>query len=760
MELKNAVNLLNQVKRAGVKHPLADELVRELRTYIKQAKMEKKSFLDSLHMSDEYAKQVFAYWATAALVKLKASGVQSLQNINLIEPNIGEIANDFGKRALRGKASGGQSVRSLRKRNQEVSEPASNHGKIIEKLWEKLGSSFKQEVKEATAKFEAIYAGTTESPVSALGHASNWALALNGHNNYDRDFNKKDPGTKTYAYNKVINSTPTSGSLKENVMAGISEGIIKTLTMKNRWIKTQAEKDSGKQLSMDQEIGTDGNKTLGDLVADPRLRDRIEWNEEARDRLAFLFGNGDFDNDPDTKEYARELLVEFDIFTLDQTKGEDLKRMFLNGEFDDDESVRNKVEDLLIGEYWLEDHLEINDDTESAADQIEEAVNQVAESAVNTAQLPVDLELKKNLQELMALDISIENLKGLALKLQMKDFHWLFDSHLYLEGDWVHSVRNFDGPAMALLQHTIKTHQQPMIAVGLKYLLRPSTFSDVGAGSKMIKIKEFADACMDQKLLKSTLGEQSVSLWYMLCALTASPFSFKAGGKNQYLESGITQWQGRISSQEFWNILCTHATVMSVDESKQVVQKLVDITCPIVPKVIQTKLKKNITKFVSLCIKEGKAINPKSGVPFGVNGANKAKSNSQGSSRGMAAMQKFFGVLASELIRYRFYLDLKVDEAEKSSNPAIPKTLGNDDCDNNVREIMGRIPTDIVTSVKTKMYEDLLAPEWIEEVAEALEKRVALKLNNRKQVSKTTKELFDKLGITEQDEIYKAYVTL
>jgi hypothetical protein len=274
----------------------------------------------------------------------------------------------------------------------------------------------------------------------------------------------------------------------------------------------------------------------------------------------------------------------------------------------------------------------------------------------------------------------------------------------------------------------------------------------------MVKIKEFADACMDQKLLKTTLAEQSVSLWYMLCALTANPFSFKSGGKNKYLESGIAQWQGRVSSQEFWNILCTEAPVMSVQEQKLVVQKLVDITCPIAPKVMQTKLKKNITKFVSLCIRESKKINPKTGVAFGVDGANAAKSNSQGNSRSLVAMQKFFGVLASELIRYRFYLDLKIDEAEKASNPAIPKTLGNEDCDNRVREIMGRIPTDIVTTVKTKMYEDLLAPEWIEEVTEALDKRVALKVNRKKQVSKATKELFSSLGISEQDEMYKAYL--
>ena len=755
MDIKAAVDLLNKVKRSNLDTPITEELAKELYSYIKQAKMNKKSYLDSFHLSDDFAQPIFAYWATAALLKLKASGVEKLQSVNLIEPKPGENALDFGKRVLRG---GGESSRPFGRMRQQDQNPTSSQGKIITKMWENMGPTVKKKIKEATGKFEAIYSKTSQDPEVAIGFASNWALALSGHGNFDREFTSQDPGAQSYAFNKVMAATPNSGKLGADVLEGIKVGVIKTLTMKNRWIKTQEAKETGGVDSLDREIGSEGNKTLMDLIADPSTRENIDWNDEAKDRLALLFGNGDFDNDPEVKEVARELLVDFGIFTLDEVRGQELKRMFLNGEFDDDDTVREQVENLLIGEYWLEDHLEINDDTESAADQIEEAVNQVAQSAANTASLPEDEELKKNLQELMALDISIENLKGLALKLQTGDFHWLFDSHLYLEGDWVHSVRGFDGPAMALLQHTIQTQEQPMIAVGLRYLLKPSTFAKVDAGSKMVKIKEFADSCMDQKLLKSALSEQTVSLWYMLCALTANPISFKANGVSQYLESGIAQWQGQISSQEFWNILCKCAPEMSDTEQQEVVNKLVGITAPIVPNVAQAKLSKNITKIISLCMLEGKKVNPKSGVPFGIAGANKAKSQSLGNSRGIAGMKKFFGVLVSELIRYRFYLDLKIDEAEKVSNPSIPSTLGNTECDNRVRDIMGRIPTDIVTKVKTTMYEDLLAPEWVEEVAEELEKRVALKVNNRKQVSKATRELFSSLGITEEDEIYKAYL--
>ena len=84
--------MLDQIKKSGLENQtkVAQELVKELETYIKSAGMNKRA--DLTLFSGDDLKNLFVYWATASCLKLQEQGEASLQGMTI--PEIGTMKSE------------------------------------------------------------------------------------------------------------------------------------------------------------------------------------------------------------------------------------------------------------------------------------------------------------------------------------------------------------------------------------------------------------------------------------------------------------------------------------------------------------------------------------------------------------------------------------------------------------------------------------------------------------------------------------------
>ena len=84
----------------NIKQTLAKNLLREINTYLKQAKVQKKAFYPTSESNADVFKEIWSYWACASLTKLKSMGVERLDQVEVPTPSKGETAQEYGLRAL------------------------------------------------------------------------------------------------------------------------------------------------------------------------------------------------------------------------------------------------------------------------------------------------------------------------------------------------------------------------------------------------------------------------------------------------------------------------------------------------------------------------------------------------------------------------------------------------------------------------------------------------------------------------------------
>jgi hypothetical protein len=84
---------------------------------------------------------------------------------------------------------------------------------------------------------------------------------------------------------------------------------------------------------------------------------------------------------------------------------------------------------------------------------------------------------------------------------------------------------------------------------------------------------------------------------------------------------------------------------------------------------------------------------------------------------------QMFSIVASELIRYRYYMDLDIEETNATS-PHIPSSLGEKLCDSYVRTLIPQIPSLALNKVKEQMIMEEVIPAEAEKVVADIDKAI------------------------------------
>jgi hypothetical protein len=775
MNIKQATQMLDQIKKSGLhtKTKVAQELVRELEQYIKSAGMKKQADLRLIKEDDKSLLHLFAYWATASLLKLKELGEPSLQSLEIPEPHPGDKAIGFGSQVMRG----------LRRGNP--------YAVMVNDLYEEVNADLKTRIDQTYSRFLRYHkprydVGTTLDDLWFT--ATTWAMSHN-IDVIDRAEEGRTMSKDAYAFPIIQEKTKRSSSVANSVMNAIQNGVFNVMSSEGRFL-TQTQRiefgvvknEEGISRAVGLEVETE-DETFANpgvarqLVETYSQNELNEMTDEELERLKVRLIRGDYDEnlyeklvilnqlvkngnlkaghdyfetlyddfsegrfDGDLKDAYRDILVEVGELTLSTADGLDLLSRFEAGEFDADLQLKEEMKEELIENGWIISNIDSTIEAQEAADMIVETAEERAEAVVDSMNLG-EGELQEVVREEIKLGLEIAELEKLSKLFSDDQFHWMVDSNLYLQDEeWAYAIRYFNEEAMLALQDTIKEHQAPLLPVGLRYVLNSKTFTNL---DKVKAIKEFADNCMDaSKLFLQDTGPFS---WYVECAIYLNGgLTFKVAGNDvtitvDSLSYFIPQWIGTPPDRNKRGFYDLVKMMRTEEERKELARKIDQIVKPIIPEASKMNGSLWVKKLASQADRK-QAVRI---VGKGREGGNR--------------LRAFFGAIASELVRYRFYLDLGVTE---STSPLVPKGLGKADCDNTVRSLMGPIPTSTINEVKEEIYNGQVLTQWGEEVRDALDARVKLKWNKKRTFNNQAKSLFKALGITEDTELYKAFMDL
>ena len=129
---------------------------------------------------------------------------------------------------------------------------------------------------------------------------------------------------------------------------------------------------------------------------------------------------------------------------------------------------------------------------------------------------------------------------------------------------------------------------------------------------------------------------------------------------------------------------------------------------------------------------------------------------SMAGSKALLQQNGWFGVIVSELVRFRYYLDLGMENVQEASD-LIPTGLEIPGCADNVRNLLGPIPSAEVHRIKEASLAHH-AEDFTDKFLDALKGMVKVKLNRLNKLSKAQDQLMKKLGAEDYDTLYEAYV--
>ena len=743
----------------------------------------------SLEDKDEF-KKLFFGWASAALSEM---------NVGYEVPTFGGkspvqygtmIANSMPGRRGR--------VPTLNKAQADALPPAQKYAYFLNGLFEKLKEeivdgvniAYKMMIKN-NAKY--INSGFVER-ADLWQVASTWAMT-------GADIRTVTEGSRKisiFPLEKIRDNAEGGGDIAKQVKSAIVKGVFKMMGGENRFLSheqrqqlgiTEVTDEDGNVIKLRQESidrVNDGKEysrldalsakgfiqnTLGQSDVQKYI-DENSLSEEELEVLTGLLTDGSYEDKPLERVGIIEILLRSGHITKDDAFIKTLKLDFMNGDYSDPEAMEKAMEVLelsgnpiteelvellqsyasgeldedafedlegnLIADGWLEDNIEISLESEEAVKMIQEKAQQMAEIAVEAINLP-EGELGEAIGDLAQKELEVKELKKLLKLFTENNFHWMLDANLYLDGvEWTQALRESNPTALKAIQEAIETHQEPLLPLGLRNIFNSQVFAD---SAKVIAIKEFADQCMDSNAIDKLFGSSRGPLgWFIELAIVLN------GGKVTGLKQNGSAFTLKIEkvrffdlTQDFYSQLADFVRVASDQELDALVKKLENLIEPYKPNGLTYKVSEWLEKIVVTC-KEKK----KSG--------NQAWKEARTS--GIGAMKGFYSVVASDLVRYRFYLDIGLTEGDN-----LPKGLGNADCDSRVLSLMGPIPTKAVNEVKSEGYDSMLR-NWQNEVTRATQRRVDLMITEKAKLNAQVKKVFKAFNIEEGSDLYKAFVNL
>jgi hypothetical protein len=795
MNIKQANQMLDQIKKSGLhtKTKVAQELVRELEQYIKSAGMKKQADLRLYLQSDGELKKIFFYWASAALSQM--SGEPELQGMTI--PPVGsDTPTEYGTKILNQlPRQRGRGLDSIRDRMRRRQASVARYANFLNNLYEQLKPALTKSINSTYGAFVNNNKEFTRLSNDILEdlwqRATMWAIT-GKRDNAVRD-------TDVTPWKRVTENVKGGSSIAERVMGAIRKGVFSGMASKGRYLTLQERRElgiaevdgenirnesteglssSGEEYSRLDQLSAEGHieNNLGKDNTEKYIEEK-GLSEEDLDRIEGLLTDGSLDNQPLKWLTGLEMLLLSDHISNDDALISDtLKPDFFSGKYNSVESntlarkllertgnpISDELEELirsyhsgelneldrldaeydLVNDGWMIDNIEVSVDAEEAVQMIEDQANQMANVAISGLSLP-EGKLGELIAELAKVNLTLEHMKKLSKMFSEDGFSWMLDANLYLnDTEWALALRESDPKALRAIQDTIEEHQEPLLPLGLKHIFNSAVFADK---AKVVAIKEFADNCMDQAVVKTFLGGNKGTLgWYLELALVLNggSFSVDAGGKSHKIEVGKLSFFKVTNS--VYKGLVNALMVASDAEVAKITKGLEDLIAPYRPNGLDYKMSDFLKNILTI------ANNPKyKSIPAKAGQAHKTVTNSGGKLKG------FYSGIASELVRYRFYLDIGMTEGTN-----LPKGLGNADCDNRVRYLVGPIPTKELNEVKSEAYDQFILPNWSNEVQSALKAREEFFIKKKLTARNAVTKVFQEFGIEEGTELYEAFVHL
>ncbi len=437
------------------------------------------------------------------------------------------------------------------------------------------------------------------------------------------------------------------------------------------------------------------------------------------------------------KRKALETAVSLDEELGDESNGRSRYESIGDRSYDPETQTIKRIEEH---EEVVEGIMEANPnlnwfEAEDFAKKLSEQAKEVAENSVD----PVDVddpELKKSMEAIKALDLEIGALKTMSSLLKDERFHWLFDSHIYLN-QWEDFYQNFDAEAMTKLDALIKQSGQKNLAIALRGLV------NIKSTDKMKALTHFIENCMDTKMAGSLLkGKPGVAYLIWLCIKAKGSFEFMSNGIRKTIPADTEAFPSHL----YWSDVRSLFVGMTETEKEKFsadMKKMLNDLAPmktVKAKVVQSTID-YILKYFTVDVSARKS--------FHIGDLVRASANYYAGPKGL-----FYSVVASEIIRYRYYMDL--DLADLSSDPLVPNSLGNSACDNSVRLLIPQLPDQILNGIKKDVVETESLPEWAEDVADALEQQIKSEERLKKNLTTTAKKLVEALKAEDKGTAKKA----
>ena len=530
--------------------------------------------------------------------------------------------------------------------------------------------------------------------------------------------------------------------------------------------------------------GVDFQEAVEELMEDA---DESDPNSNA---LYSAYVNGRFDDFNAVKGKVRQVLSDYDLILSDDQIEQVKAYIAENGSEVEDlipavQGILARIED----EAWIEENVSITSNPTTAAEELTKLADQVIQGSVpqhksssETAQAIMEAETAS--QELSA---SILWCESVLEKFQSGDYHWLYDNHLYIDREWYQFVSSFNSDAMVKMDRLIKQQQNPLIASAFGLLVNRSSLMSV---PRLKSIKKFVDDCMDQAVVKAEINQPSVLSWYLTLSVSIDPLTVQTtNGPLKIANINMSKdgfnpipWTGKVSYGMF-GLICEALRTQTPAQTNAMKKAMQERLDDIVPEAggLLGKFGKLFDKWVSISDKlldkkpprkltdeekEGmteaeiskveKKFFRSTNAYDGRQLFNQTRGTMGKTGKAMVQANGWFGVIVSELVRYRFYLDLGYDNIE-INDPLVPTGMGNDACDNNVRSLIGPTPAENIERAKRSSLEHG-AESWAEDFAESLKGLVKIKVNNLKKINKEQDKLMREIGLQDYDELYDLYV--
>lgn len=795
MNIKQANEMLNKIKNSGLhtKTKVAQELVRELELYIRSASMKKQADLRLYISLPNELKKVFFYWASAALSQMTSE--PTLQGMTI--PSVGsDTPTEYGTKILN--QLGGS---RMRRRRRQASE--AKYANFLNGLFEELKPQIEKGIQSAYGKFVANNKEFESRSNGDIRLEDLWQLASTWATTGRRLVDTSAEGareTDITPWKRISDAVGGGGTIAEKVMGAINKGVFSAMASKNRFLSHKQKQDlgidkvdgekrkirqesiegqssSGEDYSKLDQFSAEGfiHNTLGQSDVEKYL-DEKSLTEEELETITGLLTDGSMKDKPLMRATMLEVLVRSGHITKDDAFIRTLKLDFMDGKFLSEEAMEKAVEVLeltgnpitqelvdllqsyasgeldedafedlegdLIADGWLEDNIEMDLESEEAVKMIMEKAEQMAEVAVKSLSIP-EGELGEAVSDLAKKELEVSELKKLLKMFTDDGFHWMLDANLYLDdAEWALALREADPTALKAIQEAIEVHQEPLLPLGLRNILNSAVFADM---AKMIAIKEFADNCMDQAAVGKMFNGKAPLAWFidLAISLNGGQITLVAGGKNHIIK--VESMKFFDLNRSTFNGLVKALQFASPSDITKITKDLEDLIAPYKPKAYTSMTMKTFLDNVIEVSKNEKYTSIAKKVKQSLNSSRTS---------GLKSLKGFYSALASELVRYRFYLDIGFTDGDD-----LPKGLGNDDCDARVRNLIDSIPRSTVNIVKSEGY-DLMLDTWKEDVEALMKARLKTKKSLVNNSRNNVKKVFKEFGIEEGTPLYNAFVDI